>query len=165
MPPNFPDAEEEAIIAALETLAGHWDGSIPVQPQWIARVMGIEVIYEDLDSDVSGKIERKEGRSRLHVSGSHREVRQRFTLAHELGHFVRMRDAGFERLKYRSGRSERETSEDEAFADTFAAQLLMPEAAVRELFETGAEVAQMARELKVSRGAMVRRLRELGWHR
>ena len=154
----------EANEAALRLLHDHWAGNIPVEPKWIARSLGIEVAGADLDSRISGLIEYREGRARIHLNRGDHEVRQRFTLAHEIGHFVRNGESDFEYVDYRAGMASKGTDPDEVFANAFAAALLMPQTAVQELAEHGVSEKQMARELGVSTTAMVTRLKTLGWY-
>jgi Zn-dependent peptidase ImmA (M78 family) len=157
-------AKAAGSMAAMEILAEHWDGGLPVQPQWIARVLGVEVASDDLDPDVSGRIEGQEGFARVYLNRSDHELRQRFTLAHELGHFIENKDRDFEYIEYRDPVAAQGDKEEEVFANSFAAELLMPKTAIETLLQSGMEERQMARELTVSVSAMVTRLRSLGWY-
>lgn len=94
----------------------------------------------------------------LHGGGDER--RRRFTIAHEIGHFV---------LHPGRARAERGGGVNEAWrlqereADRFAAELLMPEPLVRQaVLEQGADVARLADRFEVSRQAMQRRLHTIG---
>ena len=92
------------------------------------------------------------------LNGADDSGRRRFTIAHEIGHFV---------LYPERCRSERGGGEagrrEEREADTFAAELLMPEHLVREAVrEQGLDVARLADRFEVSRKAMQARLRHLG---
>jgi len=93
------------------------------------------------------------------VQGDSGERRRRFTIAHEIGHFV---------LHPHHQRSERGGSVNEAGraeereADAFAAELLMPEDLVRQaVAEQGADAARLADRFDVSRQAMQHRMRRL----
>lgn len=98
------------------------------------------------------------------VESEHHTHRRRFTIAHEIGHYV---------MHYRAGQGAAyygdtpETLEDhlalEGEANTFAAELLMPLEQVEAMypFEKGDPV-KMARHFQVSPEAMERRLRRLG---
>ena len=94
------------------------------------------------------------------LNGSGDERRRRFTIAHEIGHFVlhpsrqRSERGG---LVNQSGRAvERE-------ADAFAAELLMPEDLVRDAVrEHGVDSKRLADRFEVSLQAMQTRLRRLG---
>jgi hypothetical protein len=88
------------------------------------------------------------------------ERRRRFSIAHEIGHFV---------LHPARARHERGGTVNEAMrtqereADAFAAELLMPEHLVRRAaLEDGADVRRLADRFEVSETAMSLRLRRLG---
>jgi len=157
------DPKAAGTLAALKVLDEHWDGHLPVRPLWIARVMKIEVVREDLPEAVAGMLECREGRSRIHLNRRDRKSRQNFTLAHEMGHFVMHRGRDVERVDYRARLATRGIDDDEIFANAFAAELLMPEPMVRALLERGVGAKQMAREFRVSAKAMDNRLESLGW--
>lgn len=116
-----------------------------------------------LASDVSGKLEFKDGFWIMSVNIQHPEVRQRYTLGHELGHYLNHRgsvksfeDTVFFRNKQKSSM--------EYMADQFAARLLMPENDVNELVKTGVKtVKEMAAKFDVSLEAMKYRLEHLGY--
>ena len=54
----------------------------------IAEKLGAEVIFDKLGDDVSGLLVREADRVVIGVNDAHPETRQRFTIAHELGHLV-----------------------------------------------------------------------------
>ncbi len=94
----------------------------------------------------------------LHGDGDER--RRRFTIAHEIGHFVL--HPGRPRME-RGGRVTEAGRFEEREADVFAAELLMPEALVREaVYEQGVDVVRLSDRFQVSRKAMQLRLRYLG---
>lgn len=101
----------------------------PVPVEKIAEFAGVEVRYEKSDDDISGFILRENGQAILGVNGRHPATRQRFTLAHELGHFF-LHDKplfldSFTRL--RDVKSSKAVDPEEIEANAFAAELLMPE--------------------------------------
>ena len=123
----------------------------------------IKILKVALASDVSGKLEYKEGLWLMSVNMLHPEVRQRYTLGHELGHYLNHRDSvkSFEDTVY--FRSMQKSSM-EYMADQFAARLLMPENDVNELVKTGVKtVKEMAAKFGVSLEAMKYRLEQLGY--
>jgi hypothetical protein len=96
----------------------------------------------------------------IRLSGATGERRRRFTIAHEIGHFVlhpqRVSPERGGATNYTTGREERE-------ADAFAAELLMPEHLVRQAaLEVGADPRRLADHFDVSEQAMSIRLRRLG---
>ena len=149
----------------MQVLANHWDGGLPVQPQLIARVMGVHVVVQEFAPEISGRIERRGGYTWIRLNKTDNDKRQRFTVAHELGHFVDRKDEDFEYVEHRGPLASQGSDAGEVFANSFAAELLMPETMIHKLLQSGMEAKQMARELEVSVEAMVIRLESLGWHR
>src|SRR6185312_712682 len=76
--------------------------------------------------DFSGLLIRKDGHALIGINSSEASVRQRFTIAHELGHFVLhpQKDAFVDFRKERGAGEVRPPRE--RHADMFAAALLMP---------------------------------------
>jgi Zn-dependent peptidase ImmA (M78 family) len=96
----------------------------------------------------------------IELNGPVSERRRRFTIAHEIGHFVlhpgRVAPERGGPTNVASGRQERE-------ADAFAAELLMPEHLVRQAtLEEGADPRRLADRFEVSEQAMTIRLQRLG---
>src|SRR6266581_6619050 len=61
-----------------------------VDVEKIAKELNIEIVRGDVDEDVSGYLMRdlRTGKAVIGVNDSHIKPRQRFTIAHELGHFL-----------------------------------------------------------------------------
>jgi Zn-dependent peptidase ImmA (M78 family) len=90
--------------------------------------------------------------------------RQRFTCAHELGHFVSRENApeAYEYVDLRDTIfSSAETNPEEVFANLFAANLLMPLSELRRLQKEKASPTEMALHFDVSQDAMHFRLENL----
>lgn len=148
----------------------------PIPVTAIAQSLGLEVEPVNLGDDVSGVLVVSGDRGVIGFNSAHALVRQRFTIAHECGHFVlhRSEDSLFidkqYRAFFRNEKSAKGTDWRERAANTFAAALLMPEAMVRRAarlheFELGDEdgpVAELARAFQVSSQAMTFRLVNLG---
>jgi Zn-dependent peptidase ImmA (M78 family) len=102
---------------------------------------------------------RGDGRT-IVLNGPGDERRRRFTIAHEIGHFV----LHPERVSPERGGPANEAGRRvEREANQFAAELLMPEERVRRAFrEHGGDVGRLCDRFDVSRGAMRARLRRLG---
>lgn len=144
----------------------YWDGMLPVDVEDIARKMGAIVHHRTDMDDTSGIIAVQDGAPVIYVNNYDASVRQRFTIAHELGHWalrhiteegeVLPRDS---RLTYSMSSSwiERE-------ANQFAAALLMPAEYVEYVMQTGEAVtlAELSRLFGVSNTAMQFRVRNLG---
>jgi hypothetical protein len=99
------------------------------------------VIREQLPPGVSGVLVPLEGENKkvawaIVVNEGDREARQRFTIAHELGHLLLHRftsphaDSGY-KVRFRDGASSEGRIREEIEANEFAAELLMPRALIR----------------------------------
>jgi Zn-dependent peptidase ImmA (M78 family) len=91
--------------------------------------------------------------------------RQRFTLAHEIGHIYLNHQKSGETVDYRKDMDTPETDPKEREANEFAAELLMPEDEFREKFGNNkdiAKLAEVARYFSTSYFATEIRAKELG---
>lgn len=91
----------------------------------LAAALGLEVEKLPLDEFVSGYLKKTDGRWIIGVNSLHHPNRQRFTVAHELGHYFLHRDQG----PFEDGllfRKENQFNLREREANEFAALLLMP---------------------------------------
>jgi Zn-dependent peptidase ImmA (M78 family) len=131
------------------------------------------VVYRafDGDEDISGFYLRDKQERIIGVNNSQAVVRQRFTIAHELGHALLEEKDGVHvdgRFNFRDTRSSLAIDPDEMAANQFAAELLMPESEVFELVGEGIDVTDdgelrtLARRFGVSQQAMAYRLVNLG---
>jgi Zn-dependent peptidase ImmA (M78 family) len=139
----------------------------PVRVEKIAQELSVQVRAGDL-KDVSGLLVRTGDTAIIGVNSTQSRVRQRFTIAHELGHFL-LHD-GIQhhvdhnyRVNFRSDVSSSATSVDEIEANFFAASLLMPKRFLDEMnaveaLDDDAKVAELAKAFDVSRHAMSLRL-------
>nr|WP_201471372.1 ImmA/IrrE family metallo-endopeptidase [Microbacterium hydrocarbonoxydans] len=158
--------------AALDVLEKYWandDGKVnfPVDPVAIAQSMGTTVLEAKLDEDVSGLLvkEPADTSATIYLNVGDSERRQRFTCAHELGHLSRRGAARGERIGYVDSRdleSRTGKNPEEVWANQFAAELLMPAAAVRAIWAQGESAAHLARVFGVSQAAVNVRLGTLG---
>jgi hypothetical protein len=140
-------------------------GKAPVDVVAAANDLGINVYSQKLAPGISGILRRDEklgGPSKfvILVSSDHHVNRQRFTVAHKLGHFilhrVRAEDEGGiqDDEFYRALSGPQETE-----ANQFAANLLMPWPLIRTLQNRGFNtLEELARALGVSQQAMAIRL-------
>jgi Zn-dependent peptidase ImmA (M78 family) len=161
--------KNDAQRAAATVLEEAWDSDrYPVDPVVIAERMGMIVYEAQLPGNVSGLLKKDPGaEAEIFVDVDDPPVRRRFTAAHELGHYAQRRDkdefVGY--VDRRDGRSREGTRPDEIFANTFAAYLLMPPAAVKVLVEARNTDVQMARFFGVSLQSMQFHLENLGYRR
>ncbi len=107
----------------------------PVPVERLARIRGCRVVKYDI-KDISGVLFRSEGDVVIGVNSKQSPQRQRFTIAHELGHFLLHEgqevhyDKGY-RVSLRSELSSAGTDVEEVEANFFAASLLMPDRFLR----------------------------------
>ena len=102
------------------------------------------------------------GRTRLKAQERAPTARERWRLAHEIGHHVLHGDQPVPR------QAQWEKNELEHEADLFAAELLMPGAALEKVvkgFEGQIDIEEAARAFRVGRQEMEKRLRQLGLFR
>ena len=103
----------------------------PVPIEAIVKKHGLKLHFRRLDSDLSGFLYRDAIQSVIGVNSQHAKVRQRFTMAHELAHFLLHRGESLHvdravQAKFRSTISSQGVNPEEIEANLFAASLLMP---------------------------------------
>lgn len=147
---------------AWQIIEQFWELSVPVDVYTITRKMGVE-IQEDPNLPVSGEFNLgEENKPLIKINTSENPLRQRFTLAHELGHFVLNHGSAFRDpvANFFSNVWDKK----EVQANQFAAALLMPELAVRYFIDNEkiTSTQKLSEYFKVSSTAMMYRLRNLG---
>jgi|TARA_R110002049_G_scaffold149648_3_gene312701 Zn-dependent peptidase ImmA (M78 family) len=134
----------------------------PIDVAACAEAAGLTIYSLDLPNGVSGMITRADdGVSfECYVDSSEPSVRQRFTAAHELGHFVLHRDMIGDGIQDNYLlRAEGLTNTQEAQANRFAADLLMPRNLISQAIDGGTtSVGALAELFRVSEIAMSIRL-------
>lgn len=105
--------------------------SLPVAVGAIAKDLGINVLKSTMPGSISGEIRETEGITTIKVNRHDTKERQRFTIAHEIAHFLLHRDrisGGIvDDVLYRS----RLSDELEREANRLAADIIMPAELVR----------------------------------
>ncbi|MDQ1186377.1 ImmA/IrrE family metallo-endopeptidase [Agrobacterium larrymoorei] len=137
--------------------------NIPVKLGELARDLGIEVKVATLNPGISGEIrkdsENNISKYKIRINRHEKKERQRFTLAHEIAHFLlhkdKIGDGLTEDILYRSTLSNALEYE----ANRFAAELIMPDAVLEEMqidFESVDEdaIVDLAERFGVSKDAM-----------
>lgn len=147
----------------------------PIDVAALAASEGAEVRFVDARADVSGMLVQEGTSIVIGVNRQHHRNRQRFTIAHELGHWVlhqNKQPALFvdETMVYfRDSVSSRATDQREIQANTFGASLLMPRALLHhdlsgkrlDVNDDNA-IRRLARRYQVSVQALTLRLAWLG---
>lgn len=150
----------------------------PVPVERIARGLGAQLAYEPFEGELSGLLHRQRDSIVIGVNDRHSRTRQRFTIAHEIGHcllhpgkpFVLDRTV---KMNFRDGLASTATDREEIEANAFAAELLMPVSMVpvearsvaQDIHQLTADnlVSILAPRFAVSQQAMRFRLVNLGF--
>lgn len=154
-------------MTAQEVLDRYWDGvTLPVPLISIANKMGISV-FKRQDMAYSGEVSiGEDGLAKIVFNTDEPTVRQRFTVAHEIGHVAlgHVKPGGKEFRDEAKDFFSSVRSPNEVAANKFAAELLMPADSVRFCFlKMGSlSVDEIAKVFNVSTAALRYRLINLG---
>jgi predicted transcriptional regulator len=142
--------------------------SLPIRIFEMLGALDLGPEMRALDNNISGWIEAAPGGGyRVVINSNHSKTRQRFTAAHELGHYIYHRDligAGVgDTRAYRSEGTNFENSKitpvHERQANSFAANVLMPKEQISRLKRAAIwQPDELARRFDVSEDAMRIRL-------
>ena len=165
---------ERAIILARKVLqeCPLTRGAVPIEK--IVEKYGIQINYLDLSEEISGAMKRegKSGKPVIIVNSKHLDERKRFTIAHELGHFLlhslTPNHIDKQGVYFRDGDSSTGENIMEIQANQFAAELLMPINALKKDFFENSKlikgddptelIEKLAEKYKVSKQAMAIRI-------
>ncbi|HTT98272.1 MAG TPA: ImmA/IrrE family metallo-endopeptidase [Rhizomicrobium sp.] len=133
----------------------------PIDVVEIVSALGLELSYESM-GDLAGKIERKGNSFKITVNWSDNPRRKRFTIAHEIGHYVLHRDmigdGVTDDAMYRSSLG----SFFETQANQYAAFVLMPPSLVKAAYNEGIRsYVDMAQHFDVSEQAAQIRMKTI----
>lgn len=148
----------------------------PVPVERIARKIGARIVVQSLDDGVSGFVYKDKTQSIIGVNTYHSRTRQRFTIAHELGHLLLENrqgihvDQGDFLLKFRDEDASKGTIDEERDANLFAAELLLPRGLLEKDVESfnaisatdDSQLRDLARRYEVSLQALLIRLSSMG---
>lgn len=154
----------------------------PIDIKKVATLSGVKVKVSDLGEGVSGFLVIKNGKALIGVNPDESIVRQRFSIAHELGHFhlhskkgdvlfvsKQKRHSLGQEIHYRNEKSSSGEYKKEREANGFAAAILMPESMlisaidiIPPFFSIEEAIKSLARTFHVSPIAMSIRLTRLG---
>lgn len=145
----------------------------PINVELIADRVGAIISYESFNEDLSGVLVKEKDRIVIGVNSFHPKTRQRFTIAHEIGHLVLQHKGELfvdQTVMRRDEISSQAVDPQEIDANRFAAELLMPESLIIEAVqrrqekktETTQLIQDLAEEFQVSSQAMEYRLTNLG---
>lgn len=154
------DAEKEILERHL---ANH-----PVKLGLLAKELGVTIKVSSLHTGVSGQIKREGGGYLIRVNRHEARERQRFTIAHELAHFLLHKtvidstpDGIKDNVLYRSGEPEHIEFEANRLAADIVMPMVLVQKALQEDFNnvvTEATIEGLAARFQVSKAAMEIRL-------
>lgn len=168
-------AARRRIVGELLAQAGVTEPPVPVEQ--LAHRAGAVLRYVPFEGEISGMLYHEAGQVVIGVNALHSPTRQRFSIAHELGHLrlhqgrkLRI-DRDFRTL-FRDGHSAEAIDPEEMETNDFAAELLMPANWLeRDLanskfdYEDDESLRSLAERYRVSLQAMLFRLTNLGFLR
>jgi Zn-dependent peptidase ImmA (M78 family) len=165
---------DDPYVRARQLLARLGIQSAPTPVEKIAKALGAHVRFSPFDEELSGMIYIKDGVSIIGVNSLHHPNRQRYTIAHELGHLELHRqlitsevhvDKNFPVLM-RDTKSATGTELLEIEANQFAAELLMPSALIKQALtgktldiDDEGPIEELAKKFRVSKQALEYRVR------
>lgn len=171
---NFKKKAEDQAMNILKELDIN---EVPIPLDKIAGQFGIYIQEEELGNGISGILIREGNNTVIGVNESDVDSRKRFTIAHEIGHFVMHPgnelhiDRKF-KVNFRDKNSSLANNIEEMEANAFAAALLMPEKKINQFvnqkltqgidIEDSDELQSIADKFKVSKQALLIRLSKLG---
>jgi Zn-dependent peptidase ImmA (M78 family) len=143
----------------------------------LAKKLGLNVYSIDLPDDLSGDIKKnpETGDIFIEVNRNHPITRQRFTVAHEIAHFVKHPKELAKKGQLDRSNTFKDDNEIELEneADREAAAILMPEYLVDDYFKTkcwskktkfdSEMISEIADGFRVSRAMAITRLRDIGF--
>ena len=135
----------------------------PVMPREVARSLDVPVFDWAFPDEISGIFAQEGEAVAIGVNEVHPHARQRFTIAHELGHFIFAggRDLFVDFAEADAGARYDDVRQhaSETKANQFAADLLMPQRWIREdVAQLGLDVTVLAKRYEVSEQALWFRL-------
>ena len=165
----------QALVEKLLADNGITEAPIPLRR--IAKSCDdLHIVKDSLDGDLSGFLYRDKNRAVIGVNTKHALVRQNFTIAHELGHYLLHEQEQLHvdhefRVRLRNDVSSQGTDEAEREANFFAASILMPKRFIEKDIEQEDYVdllddeflPNLAHKYGVSTQALINRLKSLGY--
>ena len=159
--PEIKDAEQAAVNVLEATWCEDLSACVPpVDPFSIAETLGLRVDRVVLEPDVSGMLAKRPHQEPIvYVNRADSNVRQRFSCAHEIGHYMNRTlsandDEEWGYIDRRGPSARAGTEPDEMWANQFAAELLMPRLNVQRMSAEHRPLVLMARAFEVSVDAM-----------
>jgi Zn-dependent peptidase ImmA (M78 family) len=158
---------------ATQILRDHNLLQMPVDPLKVAHAVGVRVMSAVFsEPEKSGAVVKRSGEFSVFVNANEPPARQRFTVAHELGHRLLHMESGLDELvdtedNFRTAGVPEDDSwtperRREWEANVFASALLMDAALLRQKWQECTDPTKLAWMFQVSTTAMLVRLTQLG---
>ena len=167
--PGSSKYEEPALFKDVNTITeyakshGLYNGDKIDLDQTLSMFEDIKVEYIPMQQTQSGQLRYENGIWTISINRLHNKKRQRFTLAHELGHYILHKEKNSEFKDAVFFRNETINSM-EYKANEFAGELLMPERSLREHINQGVRnIGELSELFGVSAAAMKYRILSLGY--
>lgn len=141
---------------------------IPIDVFEVAKQLDIEVLRLPLEDGTDGLLVKRDanGKFQAVIDAGARAHRARFTLAHEIGHFIKDYQEPSQDVvgivQRRNEMSSTGEDPDEVWANRFAANLLMPDNIVNLLWADNVPAEEIADMLDVSMSSFGHKLESLG---
>lgn len=133
--------------------------SAPISVEKVAEFFSIKIVpYGGFPENISGTIVEQRGHIVIGVNQNHAQVRQRFTIAHELGHYLCNHDLSEKVIDDVFDKP----TDKEREANMFAAELLIPYDFIKEDIRTIKAIPELAKHYHVSEQSISIRLLETG---
>lgn len=145
----------------------------PIPVDQVVESLGIQLRFSPFEGELAGMLIREQNKTLIGVNSLHHINRQRFTIAHECGHFLLHKgqdvhiDRSF-RVNRRDEVSSKAIDPEEIEANRFAAELLMPyDMIMKDLveydidIENEEELKDLAERYQVSIQALTHRITNL----
>ena len=160
--------EMNRILGSTRETINRYLDDYPVKLGQIAKDLEVSIKVSSLNTGVSGQITRENDHYLIRVNRHEARERQRFTIAHELAHFLlhkQVIDSSPDGIKdnvlYRSGAPERIEYEANRLASDIVMPMPLVKKVLRDDFEgvvTEATIEGLAARFQVSKAAMEIRL-------
>lgn len=137
----------------------------PVDVEKIAKLLGFTIIESDFPDNYSGEIFIEDKVKSIGINKNHTKKRQRFSIAHELGHYLNAHqyfDEDGKMLEDTEFDYNNPIHRQEKEANMFASELLIPkEFLIKDLNTFGLDIDKLTEKYQVSEQAMWIRLTSL----
>lgn len=139
----------------------------PIDPEYIAEEMGVDVVFAqfkpNVSEKVSGFIEMNNKNARILINSNISTELKNFTIAHELGHFMLHKSyvQGDDYVIYPSSNNhDIEKSIEEQEADVFATELIAPISFLKK-YQRIASLPELSKIFIASEDMLKRRLKNI----